>query len=310
MSFDDGVQATNCDATKCKYSAVKMGYWQDDFIQYFVTGYERKTPEINRGYYARIKGVAMFMDKFLKKTGSNCQIINLGAGFDTLYWRLKNSGIRVNKYIEIDFASVTSKKCFLIKKSKILLQTISPHEGEVKIIGSDLHAPDYHIIGIDLRNLTELDKKLTQCGINFDIPTMFLTECVLVYMEPESSSMLLHWIAKKFNDIFFINYEQVNMNDNFGRIMLDNLRNRGCQLAGVDACLSPQTQMDRFVRVGWDSARSWNMINVYEYLPEEDRYRIERLEMLDELELLQQLLQHYCITIAWKGITMADVDHL
>lgn len=310
MSFDDGVQATNCDATKCKYSAVKMGYWQDDFIQYFVTGYERKTPEINRGYYARTKGVAMFMDKFLKKTGSNCQIINLGAGFDTLYWRLKNSGITVNNYIEIDFASVTSKKCFLIKKSKILLQTISQQEGEVKIIGSDLHAPDYHIIGTDLRNLAELDKKLTQCGINFDVPTMFLTECVLVYMEPESSSMLLHWIAKKFNDIFFINYEQVNMNDNFGRIMLDNLRNRGCQLAGVDACLSSQTQMDRFVRVGWDSARSWNMINVYEYLPEEDRYRMERLEMLDELELLQQLLQHYCITIAWKGITMADVDHL
>jgi len=123
------------------------------------------------------------------------------------------------------------------------------------------------------------------------------------------------------------------MSDNFGRIMLDNLRNRGCELAGVDACLSPQTQMDRFdqqriiykciicmckyvynvnrfVRVGWDSARSWNMINIYEYLPEEDRYRMERLEMLDELELLQQLLQHYCITIAWKGGTMADVDHL
>lgn len=36
------------------------------------------------------------------------------------------------------------------------------------------------------------------------------------------------------------------MNDNFARIMLDNLRNRGCQLAGVDACMSTQTQMDRF----------------------------------------------------------------
>lgn len=123
------------------------------------------------------------------------------------------------------------------------------------------------------------------------------------------------------------------MSDNFGHIMLDNLRSRGCQLAGVDACLSSQTQMDRsdnqliwnfynyfpthvlfyinrFVRVGWDSARSWNMINIYEFLPSEDRYRMERLEMLDELELLQQLLQHYCITIAWKGSTMADVDHL
>lgn len=81
--------------------------------------------------------------------------------------------------------------------------------GEVKIVGPELHAHGYHIIGTDLRNLPELDKKLTQCGINFDIPTMFLTECVLVYMEPESSSMLLKWIAKKFNDVFFINYEQV-----------------------------------------------------------------------------------------------------
>lgn len=43
-----------------------MGYWQDDYIQYFVTNYERKTPEINRGYYARTKGVALFLDKFLK----------------------------------------------------------------------------------------------------------------------------------------------------------------------------------------------------------------------------------------------------
>lgn len=66
MSFDEGVQATNCDATKCKYSAVKMGYWKDDYIKYFVTGHERKTPEINRGYYARTKGVSMFMEKFLK----------------------------------------------------------------------------------------------------------------------------------------------------------------------------------------------------------------------------------------------------
>lgn len=38
---------------------------------------------------------------------------------------------------------------------------------------------------------------------------MFLTECVLVYMEIESSSMLLQWIARQFNDVFFINYEQV-----------------------------------------------------------------------------------------------------
>lgn len=83
MSFDEGVQATNCDATKCKYSAVKMGYWEDNYIQHFVPGYERKTPEINRGYYARTRGVAMFMEKFfnvnlhtlfrLSRRGHQCQ---------------------------------------------------------------------------------------------------------------------------------------------------------------------------------------------------------------------------------------------
>lgn len=50
------------------------------------------------------------------------------------------------------------------------------------------------------------------------------------------------------------------MNDNFGRIMLDNLRNRGCQLAGVDACLSPQTQMDRCDDKGiFSSSMSYNI---------------------------------------------------
>lgn len=135
----------------------------------------------------------------------------------------------MNSYIEIDFASVTSKKCFLIKKSKTLLEAIGAQGmlsvdfsrinillikfvsflDEVKIIGPELHARDYHIIGTDLRNLTELVKKLTQSGVDFNVPTMFLTECVLVYMEPESTTMLLRWIVNNFNDVFFINYEQV-----------------------------------------------------------------------------------------------------
>lgn len=84
-----------------------------------------------------------------------------------------------------------------------------PKESEVRIVGSELHAHDYHIIGTDLRNRSELEQKLCQIGINFDVPTMFLTECVLVYMEPESSSKLLQWIANKFSDIFYVNYEPV-----------------------------------------------------------------------------------------------------
>jgi len=35
------------------------------------------------------------------------------------------------------------------------------------------------------------------------------------------------------------------MNDRFGDVMLNNLRSRGCNLAGVDACTSLDTQISR-----------------------------------------------------------------
>lgn len=35
------------------------------------------------------------------------------------------------------------------------------------------------------------------------------------------------------------------MNDRFGDVMLNNLRSRGCNLAGVEACLSLDSQIDR-----------------------------------------------------------------
>lgn len=50
------------------------------------------------------------------------------------------------------------------------------------------------------------------------------------------------------------------------------------------------------------------MVEVYDSLLETDRIRIEHIEMLDERELLIQLLQHYCIAIAWKGQTFKNLS--
>lgn len=118
---------------------------------------EKKAPEINRGYYARVKGIEICVEKFLKvifaiyltltffshtqfsrisrkksqqqKTGQKCQIINLGCGFDTLYWRLREAGHTVQNFIELDFPTVTAKKCYQIKRNKVLLDNIHA-EGE------------------------------------------------------------------------------------------------------------------------------------------------------------------------------------
>lgn len=121
------------------------------------------------------------------------------------------------------------------------------------------------------------------------------------------------------------------MNDRFGEVMLSNLRSRGCDLAGVEACQTLDTQVDRYVVVvqlpqtmllicfvsfvfirflncGWHGAKAWDMVQVYQNLPSNEIQRIEKLELLDEAELLTQLFQHYCISIAWTGDRFEDIE--
>lgn len=66
MESDEAVQSTNDDASECKKSAVRLGYWHDQFLSDLVRSNTRKPPEINRGYFARTEGVSIFIRKFLK----------------------------------------------------------------------------------------------------------------------------------------------------------------------------------------------------------------------------------------------------
>lgn len=63
---DEAVISTNDDASDCKKSAVRLGYWKDEYIGHFVKNPERKAPEINRGYFARVRGVEICVEKFLQ----------------------------------------------------------------------------------------------------------------------------------------------------------------------------------------------------------------------------------------------------
>lgn len=64
----------------------------------------------------------------------------------------------------------------------------------------------------------------------------------------------------------------------------------------------------RFVSNGWHGARAWDMCQIYDSLPVQERQRIEKIEMLDEGELLVQLFQHYAITLAWTGELFQDIE--
>ena len=58
--------------------------------------------------------------------------------------------------------------------------------------------------------------------------------------------------------------------------------------------------LGRFTEAGWDGARLWRMDAVLRTLPAADVQRMERLELLDELDILLQLLEHYGVCVAWR----------
>ncbi|KAJ2940780.1 hypothetical protein O0L34_g14893 [Tuta absoluta] len=308
---DEAIIATNTDATECKRCAVELGYWKDEYIGFFSKRSERKAPEINRGYYARVKGMEMFIHQFLERCGTKCQIINLGCGFDTLYWRLEEATRAGVTFVELDLPAVTAKKLAVIKRNKLLLEKITREDGEVVVrggLGGELHADGYHLVGCDLRVLSDVRRALAAARVAPDAPTLVLSECVLVYLRPEPAAALLRHLAATFPRLALVIYEQCSLGDKFGEVMARNLAARGCALAGDWQQESPAAQAARLRALGFDAARAWDMDAVWRALPDDDRARVDALEMLDERELLTQLHKHYALAVATRSDLFRDMD--
>lgn len=99
-------------------------------------------------------------------------------------------------------------------KGNSFLLSVADHD--IKLNRNNLHAYNYKLIGVDLRNIKEVEEKLKESDIDFQVPTIFLSECVLVYMNTAKSSQLLHWITQKFKSVLFINYEMVSVLGGWG----------------------------------------------------------------------------------------------
>lgn len=293
MSSAEGVMSTNDDASNCKRYAVSKKYWNDDYIQYFVRKIpDRKAPEINRGYYIRNRAIRSVIDQFLSMTKCECQIVNIGAGFDTLYWNLLNKNqLPKHGLYELDLKPVVEKKLMHIKTKQPLNNGLS---GKVTIENSRLSSSFYHLCACDITNVPAVDKALTECGIDKQLPTLFLAECVFVYISHDLVGKLLNYVGDLFPTSIFVDYDPVNLSDRFGEVMKQNLRGRLCNLLGAHPDLDSKTKaykMFSFLKVKL-------LIDAYSELPQEEKQRMEKIEFLDEVDLLYDLLKHYCVCVA------------
>ncbi|KAI8109985.1 hypothetical protein M9434_001261 [Picochlorum sp. BPE23] len=292
MDYDAGVKKTNGDAQMSKLACVERGYFSDPFVHLFVKPSDAMRarsfpPIINRGYFARhiiIKSLILDYLERNSKGSAKVQVVVLGCGFDTLYFQLRQQGVlqdRVSKYIECDFEDVVAAKRKILEDNQLIDK-------------EDL----YCLVGADVRRGEDFMRILKDtCGIREDAPTLFLAECVLVYMELSFSNALLRQVSHSFPESLCIVYEQVNPNDAFGKQMMINLSARGCPLKGIVSSLEEQKQ--RMKCCGWQYVMCEDMLSLFNRgIPCEEIQRINRIEMLDEEEEWKLLLQHYCITCA------------
>ena len=98
---DAAIRATDGDAAAARLSAVQKGYLTDPFILPFVPRahlQQPRPPLINIGTYVRSEALDELVHGWLalaEEEGTRCQIVSMGAGSDTRFWRI---AVRVALY--------------------------------------------------------------------------------------------------------------------------------------------------------------------------------------------------------------------
>ncbi|OWZ62162.1 leucine carboxyl methyltransferase 1 [Cryptococcus neoformans] len=298
----------------------------------------RKPPLINVGTHHRTWGIDLLVDRFLQSGGK--QVVSLGAGSDTRFWRLMSRATPPDlaKYVEIDFPHLTSPKAQRIARHRKLSQYLdSPldpsaattpampppgqHSYKVSKGGTQLSSPLYTLIPLDLRPspsepASSISSILTHHilpQLDPNLPTLFLAECLFPYMSPDDSKEIIKWFGETFHSCMGVVYEMVGLDDSFGNVMRRNLAVRNLSIPG-SIFSTPESQAGRFtspVLEGgkFDSAGAKTLWQIREEdVGPEELQRISKLEILDEIEELRLVLEHYVIAWGTKGETMSSIS--
>jgi [phosphatase 2A protein]-leucine-carboxy methyltransferase len=311
---DKIIRQTDGDASNSRLSAVALGYLNDEYASCFLQGQTpRRYPLINRGTYVRTSAIDRLVDNFLSTTiDSNtsnastapwAQIVSLGAGSDTRFFRLSPARRQHILYHELDFLDNVRDKLSAISTTPKLLSMLPSHD--ISPDKSSLLSPTYNLHTLDLRDLASTSPPSIP-NLSSDLPTLLISECCLCYLPPQTTSSILGHFTTIIPSasLAIILYEPIRPYDSFGKTMLTNLASRGIQLQTVCRYYSLAAQRSRLASAGFTSGQgAADVEQIYysqEWVTEAERERVERLEWLDEVEEWKLLASHYCVAWGWR----------
>lgn len=260
------------------------------------------------GTYIRTSAIDLLVTQFLLTDPSSPkQIISLGAGTDTRFFRLMDlyPDIRLI-YHEIDFLTNTLPKIVSIQTQPLLYRKML----RIPATSAVYHSETYNVHALDLRSLANASEKKTPLpalpNIDPKIPTLILSEMCLVYLESSTvqsiiSSFLTHYLEPT-TPATLILYEPILPQDAFGRTMISNLQTRNIVLPTLTDFPTLDDQRARLQSYGFETAaKAVDTSHIWrEWITEEEKERVASLEFLDELEELELLLKHYCVAWGWR----------
>ncbi len=86
---EQAVMVTSNDAVLTKVMAESLGYFKDPYCQLFSKQRRKMFPVINRGTWARVHSIRQIIMRFVSHF-DECNIVSLGAGFDSTFFWLKS----------------------------------------------------------------------------------------------------------------------------------------------------------------------------------------------------------------------------
>ncbi|KAE8445250.1 hypothetical protein EG329_013622 [Mollisiaceae sp. DMI_Dod_QoI] len=330
LQKDRDIQATDTDAAVSRLSAVDLGYLNDPFASHFVSGPgTRRLPIINRGTYTRTTALDILINAFLSHADSTStsqqtkQIISLGAGTDTRYFRLRTQNKHRNLiYHEFDFVSVSRTKERIVKNNGLLRESGSeiffkasetvPDSNELDsewgLESSNEGVPEilYCFHPLDLRHLPTTQKPVR--GLRTDVPTLIISECCLCYLEVETSTDVVKWFTSRIPSVGLVLYEPIGVDDSFGQMMVSNLAARNITMPSLALYKTLPDQKSRLIKFGFTTEEGGQKVETVEkiwenWIPLSEKERVDALEGLDEVEEWQMLARHYAVAWGWRGAT-------